>query len=397
MDPKTIVTGLARLRPRGPGTDAERRAALWLSQVLREDLGREVQSETVWVRPQRAVVLALHALAGVAASVVAASEPAVGLGIAVAALLSWSLDQLGWLQLGRRLTPARATQNLISPPTAATASGRQRIVRLVVTAAYDAPRTGFARREGVRRAVAWLRGATRGFLPGAAAGIALALATIAALAGVRLAGSDASWVGVVQLIPTLVLLAALGIAVDGALSHTGPGANDPATGAAVAIALAAALDQDPPKHMGVELVLAGAGDGPSQGMRAFTRARRKRYRPEATAVINLAACGRGRPRWWVSDGPLLPLRFHPRMRVLASRAGGAPYRGHGADGGWRARLAGWPSITVGCLEDEGWPKRSGRPEDTVENVDPAAMNAALSVALNVVRALDEDLSSRAPR
>jgi hypothetical protein len=42
MDPKAIVTGLARLAPRGPGTDAERRAALWLAQVLRDDLGREV-------------------------------------------------------------------------------------------------------------------------------------------------------------------------------------------------------------------------------------------------------------------------------------------------------------------------------------------------------------------
>src|SRR3954447_13519492 len=141
MDPREIVTGLTRLAPRGPGTDAERRAALWLTDVLRDDLGREVHSETVWVRPQRAVVLALHVTVGVAASVVAASAPAVGLGLALAALVSWCLDQLGWAHLGRRLTPARATQNLVSPPTASTASGRQRIVRLVITAAYDAPRT----------------------------------------------------------------------------------------------------------------------------------------------------------------------------------------------------------------------------------------------------------------
>src|SRR4051794_32231914 len=182
MDPKEIVTGLTRLAPRGPGTDAERRAALWLTQVLHEDLGREVHTETVWVRPQRAVVLALHALLGVAASVVSASEPAVGLGLAAVALVSWCLDELGWAHLGRRLTPARATQNLISPPTAATASGRQRIVRLVITAAYDAPRTGIVRREPVRRMVGRLRDLTGGRLPGAAALVALCLAAVAGLA-----------------------------------------------------------------------------------------------------------------------------------------------------------------------------------------------------------------------
>src|SRR6185295_7318105 len=153
-------------------------------------------------------------------------------------------------------------------------------------------------------------------------------------------------------VPTIVLLAALGLAVDSALSQTGPGPNAPASGAAVAIALAAALDRDPPRHLGVELVLAGAGEGPSLGMRAFARARRERYRPEATAVIHLAACGRGRPRWWVSDGPLVPLRFHPRLRELAASVGGAPYRGRAGGGGWRARNVRWPAITIGCLEDE---------------------------------------------
>lgn len=396
MDPQAIVTGLARVAPRAAGTDAERRAAQWLHQVLRDDLGREVVTETVWVRPQRAAVLALHAALGVAASIVAPSAPAVGLGLAVAALLSWCLDQLGWAHLGRRLTPARATQNLVSPPTAATRRGRQRIVRLIVTAPYDAPHSGVAGRELLRRPLARLRGLTGGRLPGGSALVALALAGVAGLAGARLGGADGGWAGVAQLVPTIVLLAALGLAVDAGLSRPGPGANDPASAAGVAIALAAELDRDPPRHMGVELVLAGAGDGPSLGMRQFARSRRKRYRPEATAVVNLAACGRGRPRWWVSDGPLLPLRYHPRLRELAQRSGGAPFRGHGAGGGWRARLVRWPAITIGCLEDEGPPPASGQDTDTPGEVDPVALRGALDVALRLVRALDDDLAERAP-
>ncbi len=397
MDPKAIVTGLARVAPRGPGTDAERRAAQWLRQVLRDDLDREVVTETVWVRPQRAAVLALHAALGVAASVVAASRPAIGLGVAAVALVSWCLDALGWAHIGRRLTPARATQNLISPPTAATRSGRKRIVRLIITAPYDAPYSGIAGRELLRRPLARLRALTGGHLPGSGALVALALAAITGLAGARLDGIDDSWVGAVQLVPTVVLLAVLGLSVDAALSRPGPGANDPASGTGVAIALAAELDREPPRHMGVEVVLAGAGSGPALGMRDFARGRRKAYRAEATAVVNLAACGRGRPRWWVSDGPLLPLRYHPRLRELAAReGGGAPFRGHGATGGWRARLVHWPTITVGCLEDEGPPSGSGQAADTPDGVDPVALRGALDVALRLVRALDEDLAARAP-
>ncbi|MDX6697570.1 MAG: hypothetical protein QOE65_967 [Solirubrobacteraceae bacterium] len=398
MDPQAIVTGLARVAPRGPGTDAERRAARWLAAVLREDLDREAQVETVWVRPHQALVVALHAVVGVAASLVAATRPAVGLGLALAALLSWVLDGLGLVHLLRRLTPARATQNLISPPTAATRSGRQRIVRLVITAPYDAGRGGLARREAVRRAVAWLRGVTRGRLPGAGTFLALALAAIAALAGARLAGADGTWVGVVQLVPTVGLMAALALAVDSTLSRTVPGAGDPASGTAVALALAAALDRGPPRHLGVEVVLAGAGQGPSLGMREFVAARRRRWRPEATAVLELRACARGRPRWWVSDGAVVPQRLHPTLAgaaaEVASDHDARPHRGRQASGAWRARRARWPAIAVGTLEDEAWSRDSHTDRDTPDRVDPRAMRDALAFALAIVRALDDDLAAR---
>ena len=399
MDPKAIVTGLARLAPRGPGTDAERRAASWLAAVLHEDLHREAVTETVWVRPHHALVIALHAAAGVAGSVVAVSRPALGLAIALVTLASWVLDGLGLVHLGRRLTPARATQNLVSPPTAATRSGRQRIVRLVIAAAYDAGRGGLVRREPVRRAVARVRAWTGGRLPGAGGFLALGLGAGALLAGLRVAGVDATWLSLVQLVPTIGLMAALALSLDSALSRTSPGAGDPATGAAVAMALAGALDRDPPHHLGVELVLAGAGEGPSLGMREYVRARRRRWRPEAMAVLHVAACGRGRPRWWVSDGPVFPQRLHPTLSTLAAEAaepglGARPHRGRGATGAWRARRAGWPAIAVGCLEDEAWPRDSHTDRDTAQRVDPRAMEAALAFALALVRALDEDLANR---
>lgn len=401
MDPKAIVTGLARIAPRGPGSDGERRAARWLATVLRDDLGRESRTETVWVRPHRAAVVALHAGAGVTGSVLAVPRPAIGLGIAIAALVSWLLDGLGVAHLARRLTFERATQNLVSPPTAATRGGRQRIVRLVICAAYDAGRGGIVRREPVRRMVARARGLAGGRLPGSGGVLALSLAAVAILAGARLGDVDAAWLGAIQLVPTVVLMVALALALDSELARTGPGAGDPVSGAAVAIALAAALDRDPPRHLGVELVLTGAGEGPSLGMREFVRARRHDWRPEATAVLHVAACSRGRPRWWVSDGPVVPQRLHPRLVELADEVAedlpeleARPHRGRGATGAWAARRARWPTIAVGCLEDEAWPRDSHTDLDTAERVDARAMRDGLEFALELVRALDDDLADR---
>ena len=56
-DVDAIAEGLARFEARGPCTDAERRAAGWLHDELR-DAGHEAWVETHWVRPQWALSVA---------------------------------------------------------------------------------------------------------------------------------------------------------------------------------------------------------------------------------------------------------------------------------------------------------------------------------------------------
>jgi hypothetical protein len=391
MEPATTIARLARFAARGAGTDAERRAARWLASLVARS-GRAVELEPAWVRPGWPLVHSLHAGLGVVASAVSVQHPALGLALATAALASCLLDLLGLAHLGRRLTLERATQNVVSPSPY---GGPERIVRLVVVAEYDAGRAGAVYREGVRRAAGRLQSLARGRLPGPFALLALGLAGVAAAAGARLAGAEGSAVGAAQLVPTVLLLVVLAALVDVALARPGRGANDPGSGAAVALALVEALDREPPRRLGVELVLAGAGDGPSLGMRAFVRSRRRRYAPEATAVLALGACGRGRPAWWASDGPLVALRLHPRLGELAASVGprleARPHRGRGAGPAWRARLARWPAIAVGCRDEGAWAPGSHRPDDVPERIDPAALDGALALGLAIVRALDEDL------
>src|SRR4051812_23852973 len=83
-------------------TDAERRAARRHAAALRA-AGRSVRTETIWVRPAWAPVLAVCAAAGVAASVVSVDHPAPALAIAVTALMLAIAEQTPWPVL-RRLT-----------------------------------------------------------------------------------------------------------------------------------------------------------------------------------------------------------------------------------------------------------------------------------------------------
>jgi hypothetical protein len=398
MDPVQIAAGLADFEQRAPGSDSERRAALWLRNRLRE-VGRDAVLEPAWVRPQWPWVHAIHAALGVAGAVVAALQPIAGMVVLGATGASAALDLLGVAHVARRLTPERCTQNLVSPPTESTRAGAQRIVRLMIVAEYDTPRGGLAVRNLPRRLAARAQRLLRGRLPGSPSLVAIGPVILLAAAAARLAGLGARWPVIVALACTVTLVAALALLVELGLSPRGPGAGEPASGAGVAVALAAILDRSPPRHLAVELVLAGAGDGPSLGIRAFVRRRRARYAPEATAVLHLSACGRGRPSWWTVDGPLVPLRLHPRLVAICGDAARArpdlaatPHRGHGAGAAWRARLARWPAITVGCLNGDGLVPDVGGADDSAERLDREAMDAALSFCLEVVGRLDADLA-----
>src|SRR2546421_6791110 len=182
MDPLETVTGLARFPDRAPGSDSERRAARWLQARLR-DAGRSAQLEVRWVRPLWPVVHALHAGLGVIGSVIASFDATAGVAVLGAVLVATLLDATGRAHLVRRLTPRRATQNVISAPR-----DGARPFRLVVTAAYDAPRSGLAFRDGPRRALARVNALLAGRGPGPFGVMVGALAALLVLAVVRRAG-----------------------------------------------------------------------------------------------------------------------------------------------------------------------------------------------------------------
>ena len=239
-DVAAIAEGLARFEARGPCTDAERRAAGWLHDELRA-AGHEAWVETHWVRPQWALSLALHATLGVVASLLSITAPLPGLIVAAAA----AFFPLRWL------FPRRATQNVLTLP-----DGEG--ITLLICAPYAAPRGGLGRR----------------FVEGRELWVAGALALVAVCAGLRLLDQEGLWLGVLQFVPTLVLLLALAAAGDAAVSSSVAGGETPP---AVAVALYDELVRNPPDRLSPALLLHGA-----------LRAHLRREKPDRARTVVLA-------------------------------------------------------------------------------------------------------------
>jgi hypothetical protein len=402
VDPAGLLTRLAAIEDRLACSNGERLAARQATRELRGIGRRGVRTQTQWVRPTGALVAAALAVAGVAGSVVSVDHPVAGLVVVVAALALLAGDLSGRAPLLRRLTYGRATQNVVS-----TGGREDAPVRLIITAALDTPRGGILDGGGATaRTLARARRALGGHLPGRYGVLAGALVATAACAGARVGGIDGRWLGAVQLVPTLALLAAAGLLTDAATARAGTsGAGANASAAAVALALVAALDRRPPRSLAVDLVLGGAGEAGALGMRRWIgEQRRAGVREQEVAVLHIAPCAHGTPVWWTRDGAVLALRYHPQLVAVAARvAAGEAHlgaRGHESrrtTPGRAARAAGWPAIAIGCVDDAGVVPLAGQDADTVGAVDGAAVAATLEFALGIVAGLDAELSARMSR
>jgi hypothetical protein len=392
MGTAETIAALGEFEHRGAGSDAERRCALWLADELRTPR-RDAGVESFWCRPNWALATVWHVAVALAGSLISVHSPKIGGALILLALVLLALDGVTGRSLGRRLTPERASQNVVSRP-----AGETENVRLIVTANYDAGRTGLVYREPLRRVSASARRLTGGIAPGWLGWMAIAFLWLLATAVLRSQGAAGSALGIAQVIPTAGLVLALALLLELATSAFGPAAGDNASGVAVALALARALDVAPPRRLSVEVVLQGAGDGAMIGLNRYLRRHRRELKPSKAVVLGIGPCGGGDPVWWTSDGPLITLRYLPRLAGIAARATGPgtdldarPHSGRGMAPAYPGRFAGLPAIAIGCLDDRGLVPRSHQRGDLPEAVDRDSVDRLLALALTLVDAIDADL------
>jgi hypothetical protein len=370
------IERLTAIPGRGAGTDAERRAALALERDLAER-GQRAWIDTYWLRPGWAWPVVLAAVLAAGGSLTAVAWPLAGLIAAAVAALSLAVEGAGFTSPLRLLTRRRATQNVVAlpePREGAAPQEDERGVTLLVCAPYDAPRRGLVLNDRWRAPAARL-GDVRLWLAGCAL-------IIAGAAAARLQGVDETWLGAIQLVPTVVLIAALAAAVDIALSEFSPGAG-PASAAAVALAVHGELAADP-DALPVGLILYGAGASGPQALRS--QLRRERAGKRSTVVLEIGPCAEGEPAWRARHQQLR------RAAALAAEALDIPAPAH------RPRPArgvrGLPAIRIACLDARGIAERSHQPDDTADAVDLDATDRAIDFALGVADALAADLATR---
>lgn len=386
------VTGLAGFERRGAGTDSERRAAKWLAEQLTKG-GREVVVEPFWCRPDWQLAHVWHVGLALAGSLVSVASAHAGALMLLAALVFLLADAFTGVSPGRRLTPERASQNVVAVSRASAQGAAP--VRLIITANYDAGRAGLAYKDGLRRISSAVRRASFGLSPGWLGWLSLTTLGLLAIAILRVEGHTSQAIGVIQLAPTVVLVLALALLLELATADPGPAAGDNGTGAGVASELVRALDAAPPRHVAVELVLQGAGDGGGIGLRRYLRAHRDELTPANTIVLGVAACSAGDPRWWVSDGPLVPFRYTRQLTSLCAELatkerelGAARHHGKGAAPALAASLLRRPAISIGCLDARGLVPRSHTRDDLASHIDPQALDAGVQFGLMLVDQID---------
>jgi hypothetical protein len=348
MRPAETIATLARFEHRGSGTDAERRAATWLAGQV-ESKTRAASLEPFWCRPNWALAHAWHAALGVIGSLVTEADAHVGGALILLALLSLIADAVTGLSLGRRLTREHASQNVVSE------AGSNATVHLIVTANYDAGRTGMVSRGRLRAAATAAADAVDGWTPGWLGWLAIALAWVLTIAILRLEGDRGTVIGIAQLIPTIGLVAAFALLLEQASAAFGTTSNDNASGAAAAIALVKALDAAPPRHLNVDLVLQGAGDGGGIGLRRYLRKRRRERTAPNTVVLGIAPSAQGNPVWFKSDGALVPMGYLRALRQLCESIArddpglhAGSRRGRGHTPAFPARERRLPAIALGA-------------------------------------------------
>jgi hypothetical protein len=384
-----VIRELCSFEGRGPGTDAERRAADMLADRLRRS-GRTAEIEPFYAHPQFAVVHLIHAAIAIAGSLLATVQPAVGFALVFLAAVSTYLDLNTRFYLVRSLLFRRVSQNVVSAGNRPDAPAR-----LILTAHYDAARTGyiFSKASGrIRR----LPERTRLGLGPFRVFFWVGLAPLLPILGARMAGLDATWLSALQAIPTIVLIVAAFLLIDIALSEIVPGAYDNASGVAAVLSTAEELTAQPPENLDVWIVLTGSEESFCEGMRAFVRSRRKQIDPERTYFVNVDSVSYGQVAYEISQGAVISLPHDSQLIELCEALATAgtqarPIRHPLLDDALPPRVRRMRSITLRTTDADGnlapWYHTL---EDVPERVNAEALSRATEFVTALARLIDRD-------
>ena len=176
-------------------------------------------------------------------------------------------------------------------------------------------------------------------------------------------------------------------------SRVVPGANDNLSSVAVLVALANELAESSPEGVRVILLSTGSEEGFMEGMQAFGRRHFPALDRATTEFVCLECVGS--PHLCVVEAEgMLRMRHYPESsREALARAGDAAgvellrgLRTVAATDALIALRAGYPTCTLGGVDETKFPAEYHWPSDIPDNLDWSSIDGAVDVCLQYVRA-----------
>jgi acetylornithine deacetylase/succinyl-diaminopimelate desuccinylase-like protein len=373
---------------RPSASDGERRAGEWIRGEL-EALGVPARVEEERAVGSMAIPLALLSALGAASGLGGRRAAPLGL-LAAAAIVD---DVSGGPHIFRRLLPHRSTWNVTG-----TAGDPDADDTLVFVAHHDAATGGLIYRPELTKVVAdafpeWYeRQHTQPqVMRLVAAGPALA--ALGALSGASL----------LRRLGTVIAAGSALAFLDIATRTVVPGANDNLSAVAVVLELARRLHEQPVEGVRVLLVSTGSEESFMEGMQGFGR-RHFGSLPRATTEFVCIECV-GSPQLCVveAEGMLRMRPYTERSRDALARAGEAAgvdlrrgLRTVAATDALIALRAGYPTCTLGGVDETKFPSNYHWPSDTPENLSWESVEGAARVCEAYVRQMDGRPIARPP-
>ena len=378
-----VIRRIVSFGPRTPGSDADRRTTDYIAGELRA-YGRSADLEEVRARPAWHLTHALHGLLAVAGTLVSSTASA-ALGVVLLLLAGVSAygDLTARYYIARFVMPRRRTANVHSAQPRPGAGAR-----VILLANHDAPRTGLL---WVRRRRAPGARPRRRLLSALAGPLDLFFWTVMAAlvaAVVRLVLDESDPLTVIQFVLAAILLTFVMLFVDVAISDVSPASSTNASGVATLLEVGRRLQEQAPRGIETWLVFPGAREALSQGMRAWLREHADEIDPRDTYFVNVDTVGHGEVHHTTADGYALVFRSDQRLVRLCEEIGSAPHVWRIGTDATLAAMAGYPAITICCLDARGRMPEFHRTTDTPERIEEAAVGRAADLVEQVVRRID---------
>jgi hypothetical protein len=415
MNVREEIERLVEFDGRGPGSDAERRAAEHLVERLRE-LGRGAQTESLDSWPNWPMTYALHVTMAVVGSVISVTIPLIGAVLALLAAVLTFLDANGVAFTTRRLFGRRASQNVVSREDGDKGGD------LVLVAHYDSGRSGLAfnRRLQERRAAVskTLRRPIGPLQPLFWCLVAVMICTL-----LRLPGIENTILTVIQFLFTVLLILMLPFLIDTGLAPTVPGANDNASGVATVLRLAERFGGEL-EHFDVNVLFTGSQEAFALGMRSYLKRHRDDLDPERLVFLNIDEVGTGTVRYTSREGLLFPVESHSQLVEMCEeivedheeeekdedededdrherdddngddddreedRPGPRKLVSRNISDGFAARTAGYPAITITCKGRLDYTPTHHQSSDLPDRIDDEALERAYAFCAELIERVD---------